>query len=79
MTTETQGKTPNDSTNQPQNDTELLRIMTGYNQHASCFQLQPARARTKRKRRKLASHSTHSCVPDDMSQTAERALEKTLL
>jgi hypothetical protein len=40
---ETQGKSSNPIINQPQNNTKLLRIMTGYNQHASRFQLRPAR------------------------------------
>jgi hypothetical protein len=35
MTQETQGKTTNSIINQQQNTQELLRIMTGYGQHAS--------------------------------------------
>jgi hypothetical protein len=34
MEQETQSKTENSIIDQPQNNTKLLRIMTGYNQHA---------------------------------------------
>jgi hypothetical protein len=38
MQEETQGKTTNTMTNQEQNTEKLLRIMTGYDQHASLLE-----------------------------------------
>jgi len=40
MEQETQGKTTDSIINQPQNREELLRLITGYGQHAS-FSLNP--------------------------------------
>jgi hypothetical protein len=40
MTTETQGKTTNPMDTQQENKEKILRVMTGYGQHASLFELQ---------------------------------------